>query len=58
MPLLIPGLLYHRLFDVECIDPNGAAGRYTCDADNHERHCSVIVAVVNMPICEIIPEDQ
>ena len=26
VPLLIPGLLYHRVFDVECIDENGGAG--------------------------------
>eukprot|EP00944_MAST-04C_sp_MAST-4C-sp1_P005002 g5002.t1 len=57
VPLLIPGLLYHRLFDVECIDPNGAAGDIHVILTTMKGTVPLIVAVVNMPICEIMPED-
>ena len=57
VPLLIPGLLYKRLFDVECVDPNGAAGDIHVILTTMKGTVPLIVAVVNMPICEIPPED-
>ena len=57
VPLLIPGLFYHRVFDVECIDENGGAGEIHILLTTMKGSVPMIVAVVNMPISEIAPEE-
>jgi Bardet-Biedl syndrome 1 protein len=58
VPLLIPGLLYHRVFDVECIDENGGAGEIHILLTSMTGSVPMIVAVVNMPISEMLAPEN
>jgi Bardet-Biedl syndrome 1 protein len=54
IPLMIPGLLYHIVMDVNNIDQNGGADEICICLFDMNSHVPIIAAVVKMPICEII----
>lgn len=58
IPLMVPGLLYHIVMDVNNIDQNGGADEICiCLCDMNSR-VPIIAAVVKMPICEIMDGAQ
>ena len=54
IPLMIPGLLYHIVMDVNNIDENGGADEICICLCDMNTHVPMIAAVVKMPICEIM----
>ena len=57
VPLLIPGLLYHFVFEVESIDENGAAGDIHIILSSKTSSVPLITALVKMPLAELAMED-
>lgn len=54
LPVMIPGLLYHVVMDVENIDENGGADDITICLCNPKKPVPMIACVVKMPICEVL----
>ena len=54
IPLLVPGLLYKHVVDVDCVDENGAAGDVRILLCSMMSCVPIISATVNMPMCEAI----
>ena len=54
IPLLVPGLLYKHVVDVDCVDENGAAGDIRILLCSMMSCVPIISATVNMPMCETI----
>jgi Bardet-Biedl syndrome 1 protein len=57
VPLLIPGLLYHYIFEVESIDENGAAGDIHILLTSKKSSVPLITALVKMPLAELPMDD-
>ena len=54
LPVMIPGLLYHVVMDVESIDENGGADDITVCLCDPTSPVPTIACVVKMPICEVL----
>ena len=56
LPVMIPGLLYHIVMDVENIDEHGGADDITICLCNQKSSVPMIACVVRMPICEVLAQ--
>ena len=54
IPLLIPGLMYQYLVDIECIDENGGADKIHVFVLNKKSCVPIISAIVTMPVSEAL----
>jgi hypothetical protein len=57
IPVLLPGLLCHYEFGVECINPDGGSDIIRIFVCNKNSCVPIISAVVNMPMSEP-PQDM